>query len=741
VREAGLALGVAAAIILSISVHDFAPLRILETASLDLRFRLRGARPPGPEVALVMVDDRTLAALGRWPLSRHIFADAVRAVDRIGAKLIVFDLLFTEPDQPLSTKLRDAARTAVARLAEPQDAALRTALDRLAAEDPDADFAAAIHESGRVLLPFAYNFGGKPQENPPDYLSDQAYQQLDQSPIAPVFTLEPRSVVTPIAPLAAAASGFGHVDVSYDLDGAPRYDYLALPFNGDFLPSMPVRAAASYLGEAWDKVALALGAGVRIGARDIPTDPAMRLVVNYRGPRGTFPTYSLVDLIDGRIPAEKLAGRVVLFGASFIGNADTNPAPFNNTPMPGTERMASIIDSIVAGDFIGDNPPPWRVAAIGAVLVIAALAGLAIARLPTGFAVLAGIVPLIAWFVGAQIAFIHGLWVPLVNPMIALAAAALSVLLFRYGFVDLQRRRIHVAFRHYLAPDLVNRLADNPQQLKLGGETRTISIMFSDIRGFTSISETFKANPEGLSRLINRGFLTPMTHLIMARQGTIDKYMGDCIMAFWNAPLDDARHADNACAAALAMLGELDRINTELEQEAAAESRRFQPLHIGIGINTGECVVGNMGSDERFAYTAMGDAVNLASRLEGQSKMYHVDIIVGDDTHRGAPSWATLELDLIAVKGKREAVRIFGLLGDAKLAQSPDFQTHTVCHDRMIAFYRAQDWPAARTALAECRAYDPKLAGLYDLYADRLDYFEADPPDADWDGVFVAETK
>jgi len=736
-----LALGVATAIILPLSAFDIGPLRILETTSLDLRFRVRGPQAPGSEVAVVLVDDRSLAALGRWPLSRHVFANAVRAVDRVGAKLIVFDLLFAEPDQPLSSDLRDSARAAADRLSDPQDASLRATLGQLAAENPDGDLAAAIHESGKVLLPFAFSFSGKPEENPPDYLSDQAYQQLDQSPVAPVFTLDPQSVVTPIAPLAEAAMGFGHVSISYDRDGAPRYDYLALPFNGDFLPSMPVRAAASYLGVPWDKVGLALGAGVHIGSAEIPTDRAMRLVINYRGPRGTIPTYSFVDLIDGRIPADKLAGRIVLIGASFIGDADTNPAPFDNTPVPGTERIANIIDSLLAGDFIRENPTPCPVLILAAVVILATLAGAAIALFPTRIAVLAGVVPLVAWAGGAQVAFDRGLWLPLVNPMIALAAASLSVLLFRYGFVDLQRRRIHSAFRHYLAPDLVNQLAANPQQLKLGGETRTISVMFSDIRGFTSISETFKSNPEGLSRLINRGFLTPMTHLIMARRGTIDKYMGDCIMAFWNAPLDDAEHADHACAAALAMLNELDCINIELEKEAVAENRKFQPLHVGVGINSGECVVGNMGSDERFAYTAMGDAVNLASRLEGQTKTYHVGIILGEAARQAAPSWAALELDLIAVKGKQEAVRIFGLLGDAELSRSTGFLAHTERHDRMLSCFRAQDWAGARAALAECAANSSELVGFYDLYAERIAHFEANPPGPDWDGVFVSETK
>ena len=740
VRETVLSLGVAAAVLLPLTVLDPGPLRILETASLDLRFRLRGIETPGPEVAVVLVDDRSLATFGRWPLSRHLIAKAVEAIARDSAKLIVFDLLFAEPENPVSSEVREAARTAATHLSAPEDAPLRATLGRVAADDPDADLSATLRASGDVLLPLAFSFSGKAEDPAPD-LSDQAYQRFDSSPTEPEFPLLPKSVIMPIAPLATAATGLGHVNIAYDRDGAPRYDYLALQFNGDFLPSMPVRAAAAYLGVPWPQVGLALGSGVWLGAHRVPTDPAMRLLVNYRGPRGTIPTYSFVDLVQGRVAADRLAGRIVILGASFIGIADTNAAPFDNTPMPGSERMANVIDTIVTGDFIRENPPPWPEITIAAVLLLAMLTGTGTALLPTRIAVLASAAPLLAWCVAAQVAFARGLWLPVVNPALALTAAVLTTLLFRYGIVDQQRRRVQSAFRHYLAPDMVNALAAHPERLRLGGETRTMTLMFSDIRGFTSISETFKSNPEGLSRLINRGFLTPMTGLIMARRGTIDKYMGDCVMAFWNAPLDDAEHADHACDSALAMLRELDHINVELKAEAEAEDRLFHPLRIGVGINTGECVVGNMGSDERFAYTAMGDAVNLASRLEGQSKAYHLDIILGEATRQLAPSWAALELDLIAVKGKQDAVRIYGLLGDAALARSPGFLAHMQCHERLLACYRQQDWAGAGAALAECRRYDDALAGFYDLYAERIAAYAANPPGPEWEGVFVAETK
>jgi adenylate cyclase len=736
-REAGLALIVALGVLLGLNVAAPLMLRDLETASLDLRFRLRGVRPPGSEIAVVLVDDHSLAALGRWPLSRRLYATAMQVLDRASARVIAFDMLFPEPELPISDDLRNAARAA---LAATQDLGLRQALAHFAGDDPDMDFAGALRASGRAMLPVAFSFQGKEEEEPPS-LANQVYQRLDQSLNPPFFPLQPHQAVMPIAPLAEAAAGLGHVTIAFDRDGEPRYDYLAVPFSGDFVPSLPVRAAAAYLGLTWGQVGLALGDGVQLGDRLIPTDPAMRLVINYRGPRGTIPTYSFADLIEGRLEADLFKGRIVLIGASFIGNDDSYPGPFGNTPLPGTERLATIVDTILAGDFIRENPPPWPSIVVALVALLAMATGLAAALLPTRLAVLGGVVPILGWAGGAQFAFAHGLWLPFVDPVAALGTATVGVLLFRYGLVDRQRRLIHHSFRHYLAPVLVNTLAAHPERLQLGGETRMLSVMFSDIRGFTAISETFKSNPQGLSRLINRGFLSPMTKLIMERRGTIDKYMGDCIMAFWNAPLDDPGHADDACGSALAMLAELDRINRDLEAEAAAEDRVFHPIHIGVGINTGECVVGNMGSDERFAYTAMGDAVNLASRLEGQTKTYGLAIVLGETTRAAAPTWAALELDLIAVKGKEEAVRVYTLLGDAACARSPEFTALAERHRAMLERYRALDWAGARAALSQCRGHDARLEALYDLYEERLAYFAANPPAADWDGVFVALSK
>jgi adenylate cyclase len=292
----------------------------------------------------------------------------------------------------------------------------------------------------------------------------------------------------------------------------------------------------------------------------------------------------------------------------------------------------------------------------------------------------------------------------------------------------------------YLAPAMVERIAANPGALKLGGEMRDMTLMFCDLRGFTTISEMYDA--EGLTHLINR-FLTPMTGIIQDTGGTIDKYIGDCIMAFWNAPEDTPQHRKESCRAALQMRQGMIKLNDELKAEAEATNGKYVPLAIGIGLNTGICCVGNMGSEQKFNYSVLGDAVNLASRLEGQSKTYHFDLVIGETTYDGVKDMAVLELDLIQVKGKTVPVRIFTLVGDEAVAATPEYKTLREQNDRMLASYRAQNWDDARAALGECIKIAPRylIEGLYEVYAERISGMQDDPPGADWDGVYIAKTK
>ena len=304
-----------------------------------------------------------------------------------------------------------------------------------------------------------------------------------------------------------------------------------------------------------------------------------------------------------------------------------------------------------------------------------------------------------------------------------------------------EKKQVRGAFGQCLSPALVEQLAEEPDRLQLGGEMKEMTLLFADIRGFTTVSEQFKDGPQGLTTLINR-FLTPMTDMILARNGTIDKYMGDCIMAFWNAPLDDPKHVEHAADSAIAMFSALEDLNAEIKAESEAAGRKFYEIKIGIGVNTGNAVVGNMGSDQRFDYSVLGDSVNLASRLEGQSKNYGVGIVIGENTQLAAPQYANLELDLIAVKGKVEAVRIFTMLGDATMKDDPEFQKFAAMHADMLETYRAKDFDGTLAKLAECRAAEKyRLTVLYDLYEERSNAYKVEPPPEDWDGVFRATSK
>jgi adenylate cyclase len=294
-----------------------------------------------------------------------------------------------------------------------------------------------------------------------------------------------------------------------------------------------------------------------------------------------------------------------------------------------------------------------------------------------------------------------------------------------------------------MSPALVEQLAQSPERLVLGGEEREMTIMFSDMRGFTSISETYKSDPQGLTALMNR-FLTPLSNAILARKGTIDKYMGDAIMAFWNAPLDDKQHQLNACDAALDMLERVDDLNRAREQEAKEGGHVYVPLNIGVGLNTGTCVVGNMGSDVRFDYSVFGDSVNLASRLEGQSKEYGFPIIVGSKTALAVKEkFAILELDFIMVKGKKEPEVIYAIAGREDVAGSGRFQRLRNLTIEMLACYRSRDWDGALAAIERGRKTDEAqaLQYLYRLYEARIRAFQKEPPPDDWDGAFALTTK
>jgi adenylate cyclase len=432
----------------------------------------------------------------------------------------------------------------------------------------------------------------------------------------------------------------------------------------------------------------------------------------------------------------------VLIGTSAVGLLDSKTTPVDPL-MPGVEVHAQVLENILTNSVL--SAPNY---AIGVELCAALLLGFVIIWLaPT-------LNPLLLLLVGATIVAIsmgaswyfyvqNRLLFDFTYPLLSSVLVYLTLVFSNYISEEAQRRRIRSAFGQYLSPALVEQLAKSPDKLVLGGEDREMSILFSDVRGFTTISELYKNDPQGLTSLMN-SFLTPLTNAIIEHKGTIDKYMGDAVMAFWNAPLNDADHEINACEAALEMLRRVDLLNSQREQQAKESGQRFIPIKVGVGINTGRCVVGNMGSDLRFNYSVLGDSVNLASRLEGQSKNYGLPIIVGSRTASAVGhKFAVLELDCITVKGKTEPESVYTVLGRSDVADSDRFGQLRENVNDMLTRFRRQDFFGATQAIERCRKFGDGfgLSDLFDIYSERIRVFEENPPPADWNGVFVLETK
>jgi len=457
----------------------------------------------------------------------------------------------------------------------------------------------------------------------------------------------------------------------------------------------------------------------------IPVDPRGRLLLNYYGPDGTFPTVSLGDVWRGTVPREQIDGRLVVLGATATGTFDQRVTPFSPLS-PGVETHATALENILSGEYL--LRPWWALAYESFILVaIALLAGL----LFTKVSVVAGLPVMLLTMAGYH-AFDYGLFragISVFSAMPLFEVLCIYVLqaVYRYSTEEREKRQIRRAFQFYLTKSVMEEMLKNPSMLKLGGKKEELSVMFSDIRGFTSISE--KLPPEALSRLINE-YLTPMTNIVFEYGGTLDKYIGDALMAIWGAPVNQSDHALRACRAAAKMMREL----AVLQERWRVEGKGYPTIDIGIGVNSGPMVVGNMGADQRFDYTVMGDNVNLASRLEGTNKEYKSHVIISESTYvQARDDIATRELGAVRVKGKKEPVKIYELLTDSP-AQG-EMADVIERFNAGIAHFRAQRWDAARAKFREVLAIWPE-DGPSKAYLGFCDDYEKAPPGADWDGVY-----
>ena len=709
------------------------------------------ATPPAPGVAIIDIDERSLAELGQWPWPRTLIAALVQNLTAYGAIVIGFDVFFTEPD-----------RTSPALFAKMTEGLPPDVVEKLATmPSNEAVFADMLRKTRVVLGQSAYH--GKPTAQLPTrtQYGHRMNREWKDFPIAlcpPGYRTETgcdgirfsndlmpnyEAVAGNLPELDQAAPGHGMVTVDPERDGIVRRVPAVLRLQDTVYPSL----AVDMLRVAFNRPQILIEynpyglEGVVITPQfRVNTDPKGRIYVNYR-PYDPNLYISAYDVLTAQAPQEKIQGKLVLVGTSALGLQDIRATPLNNT-LPGVEVHANILETIMTNSYL-TRPLGAERLEVTAAIVAGLLMILFVPMIGAGLTLV-----LLVALVGGLIAYSwnqyseHLTLIDVTYPILSTFALYLLLTVLGYIKTSSEKRQVRGAFAQYLSPALVEQLAADPDRLKLGGEMKDMTFLFCDVRGFTTISESFKSDPQGLTKLINR-FLTPMTDIILARQGTIDKYMGDCIMAFWNAPLDDEHHAEHAADSALTMFAGISELNANLKKEAEAENRKFYPINIGIGLNSGEVVVGNMGSQQRFDYSVLGDAVNLASRLEGQSKAYHVGVVIGETTEKKSRGqYATLELDLIAVKGKAEAVRIFTLVGRKEKADSPAFQAHKAKHDEVLAAYRAQQWDKAEALLAEVRKMDDSdMGGFYDLIQERIDEFRKNPPGANWDGVFRATSK
>jgi len=717
------------AALVGLRVWDPPPLQSLRARTFDFYQELKPRDAKLRPAVIIDIDEASLAALGQWPWPRTLLADLVTRLTKLGAAAIAFDIIFAEPDRMSPAIAANSFRDL--------DEQTRAQLKKL--PNNDDVFADAIRRSGRVVLGESGHHLALSHSGADQPVVGFAMLGPDPRP----YMMDFPGMVRNLPVLEKAAAGRGMLTIRAEPDGVVRRVPMVMIGQGQVVPSLTLEMlrVVTHAGAIRVKSNAVGIQSVAVPGLEIPTDRNGQLWIHFA--RYDPARYvSAKDILQGKVPADRINRRLVLIGTSAVGLRDIKTTPIDPA-MSGVEVHAQVLESVLSHSVL-----VYPDFAVGAEVVATVVIGLAIIVL--GPILGASMMLVLGAIVGAMLA--AGSWyffseqrllIDATYPLLTTFFVYITLIFINYFREQLQRRRIRTAFGQYLAPSLVEQLAHSHETLVLGGEDRDMTIMFSDVRGFTTISEIYKDDPQGLTSLINH-FLTPMTNAIIDHNGTIDKYIGDAIMAFWNAPLHDAAHEINACEAALEMLRRVEALNQQREREARETNQRFIPIKIGVGVNTGRCVVGNMGSDLRFNYSVLGDPVNLASRLEGQSKTYGVPVILGARTAQAArDQFAVLELDMITVKGKTQPETIYTVFGRADLASSDRFGQLQHAFTEMLGRYRGRDFIGAKAALVRCREIGDGfgLHGLCDLYAARCAAFRDNPPPADWDGVFAFETK
>jgi adenylate cyclase len=711
-------------------------INFLEAKLYDTRMRVTLPHKHDERIIILDIDEKSLKEEGRWPWSRDKLAVLMdKLFEKYRVAVVGFDVVFAEKDSSSGLSvLQSLSENQLKDVSQFQSAfkQLKPGLEY------DDLFASKLKERN-VVLGYYFNEGSK------------NISGVLPQPVLPVGTFKGRPISftqwsgygANLAEFQDAALAAGHFNPLVDFDGVVRRIPMIAEFDGAYYESLSLAVVRSllsfpklipgfatdsknkdYAGLEWLELKLPQG------SLRIPVDSDVSTLVPYQGPRGAFKYISVTDVLNERVPVTDLQNKIILVGTTTPGLLDLRATPIDEV-YPGVEIHANMISGILS-QTIKSNPPYVMGVEVVLLLVIGGSLCFILPLLTPVQVTLTAAVAFITTVVG------NGLLWQYANFAVPLASGLLMILVlfalnmsYGYFFVSRTKKQITDLFGQYVPKEVVGELSERPQHVSMEGDSREMTILFSDVRGFTTISEKLN-DPKKLSQLMN-AFLTPLSRIVYKYRGTIDKYMGDCIMAFWGAPLLDERHAHNSIVAGLEMLKTLENLQPEFADKG------WPPINIGVGINTGKVSVGNMGSEVRVAYTVMGDAVNLASRLEGITKEYGVGIVVGENTKVAAPDFIYRELDLVKVKGKDEPVAIFEPIGITGTVEAALVEEIKLFH-RVLRSYRKQEWDKAELNLFNLQKMSPNTK-LYQVYAERVVYFRNNPPESDWDGVFVFKTK
>jgi adenylate cyclase len=678
----------------------------LEEAVRTWKFRVRGVLRPGGDVVIAAVDERALARFGRWPWGREVFATLVERLGAYRAKTVAFDVVFDEPDLPPGRAEARQALKALALRGLREGAPELKPLEALAAHDPDARFASAIQRARNVVLGF---FLFKRAEDAHGVTRGEILKGLAQVERASARVvlgqpghegttlLRAEGLRAPIEPLARAAGKWmGYFNTLPEADVRSFGVPLAATVDEFCFFHLAVLAAAHFVDDyPLLRFHPDLPPRISIGEALVPSELFARFYPNFYGPKNTFAQFSVADIVDGAVPPERLQGKLVFVGATALAVPDLRRTPFDAS-MPGVELNATVADNILTRRFL-ERPLLLSVLELVILLALGPALARLLARARLGVGLLASVASLVAMGVADLLLFREGYLVrsALFYGEIVLVVLASYILL--YFRVYKERRRLRNTMQHYLAPAVLEEMLRDESKLKLGGEKRELTVLFSDIRGFTALAESFDARD--LVAFLNEYF-TPMTEIVLRNQGTFDKYMGDAIMAFFGAPQEMPDHAARACRTALDMRTELTRLNARWRQ------RGLRPIEVGIGINTGVVAFGNMGSARLFNYTVIGDHVNLASRLEATHKLFGAPIVVTERTALAARgAFLFRRIGAVYVPGRREAVEVHELLGP--IEEERVLAPWLAAFAEGVARFEARDLEAARAAFEEAGRLQP----------------------------------